>query len=161
ISLARGGRLFRVDSTALSDALVAQLRQKPKRSKPNVKRMLIRSAEPIVALGFAFATWLVMVPGAATTSRTLSVPVTVESLPEGYELTRVDPSHVKITVSGPRRAMYLLEADDVRAVIDAWSVELGRRAFVLGPDEVRHPSELSIERVEPRRVYVAVRRARP
>jgi hypothetical protein len=57
--------------------------------------------------------------------------------------------------------MYLLKPDDVKIVVDAWALELGRRAFVLGEDEVRVPPGFELQRIEPRRVRLSVSRARP
>ncbi len=158
ISIARRGQLRAVDQATLTGALVAQLRETPARPPVSARRTLARAVEALLAVGFAVATWLVMVPGATTTSRTLRVPIAVENLPQGYELVRVDPREVRVTASGPRRSMYLLGADEITAVIDAWSVELGRRSYVVTDDELRYPNELSIHRVEPRRVVLSVRR---
>lgn len=158
ISIARRGKLGAVDQAELKQALVAQLRERPRQPRATARKTVARSVEALVAVAAAVITWLVMVPGATTTSRTFVAPVSVENLPEGYELAGIEPSQVRVTASGPRRAMYLLGADEIHAVVDAWSVELGRRSFVISEDELRYPAALSIHRVEPRRVQVSVRR---
>jgi DNA integrity scanning protein DisA with diadenylate cyclase activity len=160
ISLARRGRLREVDAAALAEALFSHLRR-PSKPPRSARRFFTRAAELVVATAFALGTWIVMVPGATTTSTTFPVPVEVENLPASYELDHAEPSHVLVTLSGPRREMYLLKQEDVKIVIDAWAIELGRRAFVLGENEVRLPPGFELQRIEPRRVRLSVDRAEP
>jgi uncharacterized protein (TIGR00159 family) len=157
ISVARSGELRQIDAAELAAALKAHLRR-PSKPARTPRRYLARAAELAVAVAFAVGTWVVMVPGATTTSTTLTLPVQVENMPTSYELGGASPTHVSVTLSGPRREMYLLKPEDVKVVIDAWALELGRRAFVLGENELRIPPGFELQRIEPRRVRLDVRR---
>ncbi len=158
ISVARRGQLRAIDVAELSRLLAAHLRR-PSKPPRSARRVLARAVELTVAVAFALGTWIVMVPGATAISTTLTLPVEVENMPTDYQLEGVEPSHVQVTLSGPRREMYLLKSDDVKVVVDAWALELGRRAFVLGENELRIPPGFELQRIEPRRVRLSVRRA--
>jgi hypothetical protein len=85
------------------------------------------------------------------------VPVTIENLPEGYELDGGSP-HIDVTLSGARRALYLLGEQDVDVSIDAWFVGEGKRTFSIRRSDVTVPPALTVLDVYPRRLDVRVRR---
>jgi uncharacterized protein (TIGR00159 family) len=123
--------------------------------KPRLRR---RSLEGGVALALALASWMAFVPGSTMGEITREVPVTVQNMPEGYTLDRVEPDEVTVTVAGPQRELLLSQAADFEAVVDAPLVELGRRTFSISRDAIRHPTGLRVLAVSPEKVRLHVRR---
>lgn len=105
-------------------------------------------------LGFASAAavliWFAAVPGSVVVSRTYHVPLLVENLPDGYTVDEVEPEFVQVTVSGPRRAIYLLGEQEIQPAIDAWLVLTGKRRFAIVPSDVRAPEGVQVLDVRPR-----------
>jgi hypothetical protein len=85
------------------------------------------------------------------------VSVAVNGVPEAYELERVEPERVRVTLAGQRRDLYFLRPGGVEVRVDAILVELGRRSFPLTPANVRHPEDLEVRGIQPDRVKVTLR----
>lgn len=110
----------------------------------------------VAALAAAALVWLLVVPGSGVVQAVRSVPVVVENLPDGFVLEGVEPGEVEVTVSGPRRALVLGEANAIEVRVDALLVQLGRRTFQVTPDEVSHPEGFRVHEVSPRKVRLSV-----
>ena len=102
-----------------------------------------------------------MVPGSELSETTLSAPVEVGNLPAGYALDSVTPAIVKVTVSGVRRRLFVLQPSDVTVSVDALLAQLGRRTFDLTPDSVRTPRGVTVMAVEPGHVVLGLREPEP
>jgi hypothetical protein len=110
------------------------------------------------ALAAAALLWLLVVPGSGVVRVVRSAPVVVENLPEGFVLEDVEPGEVKVTVSGPRRALVLGDPDAIGVHLDALLVQLGRRTFQVTPDLVTHPDGFQVHEVSPTEVRLSVRK---
>ena len=131
-----------------------------KRGPPTRWRHLAaRWPEAALALGVACGLWFLLGPGSAVVELQRSAPVVVENLPDGYVLRGVEPSEVRVTLSGRRRDLYLSDAAELRLPIDALLVQLGRRTFEVAPNQVDHPRGLRVLDVEPGRVRLSVERS--
>jgi len=115
--------------------------------------------EGLVALGLAASVWYVAVPGGAVETMERRVPVKVENLPEGFELVSVEPADVAIRLEGPRRDLYMAGSDDLFVRVDALLVQLGRRTFALGLDQIESPEGIHALSVEPAKVKISVKRS--
>ncbi len=115
--------------------------------------------ELAAATGGSALLWALVVPGAQVAEIDLEVPVTLEDLPPGFEVTAVDPASVQVRVSGLRRELFLLDEAAVRVALDGYFLELGRRSFEVAPADVRLPAGVSAVGVRPEKVRVSVRRA--
>jgi uncharacterized protein (TIGR00159 family) len=160
ISLARAGRLRQLAGPA---ELAAELQSfAAELALPLVPRSgwLRRAAEHwrelAAALGASAALWLLVVPGAEVAETTLSVPVNVVGLPNGFAVEAVDPPAIEVRVSGTRRDLFLLDPGRVRVSLDAYLVELGRRTFEIAPEDVRPPPGITVTAVNPDRVKLSV-----
>jgi uncharacterized protein (TIGR00159 family) len=164
VSLARDGRLREIDAPeALDAALYAFVRaSNPPRREAGLARLLrdvpSRWREGLAAGALALAMWAVLVPGDAVVKMAFAVPVSVENLPEGWDLDDVEPQEVEITLAGHRRDVDLASPANVRVRIDGLPVQLGRRTFEISAQLVEHPSELRVVAVAPHTVRLRVSR---
>lgn len=117
-----------------------------------------RWAERGIALGLASVLWAALVPGSQTVERKFALPVVVDNLPEGYQLEKVEPPNVDVTLSGPRRAYLLLGSGSLEVHVDALAASLGRRTFEIAAADVRRPEALGVEAMDPPRVRLSLRR---
>ena len=116
--------------------------------------LLDKAASIVLVLGL----WFVLVPGSRPRSGTFQVPVHVINLPTDFSLEQVVPEFVEATFSGPSRAFYLLDPNNLEVAIDASLIRLGRRTYRVGSDNLIHPQALILEDVRPGTVRIAVHR---
>jgi diadenylate cyclase len=163
ISVARDGRLRELQNphalgTVLQEFSAAQ--QPPQhRSWTGIDLIRRNWLEKVASLLLVIGLWYLYVPGSRPTQATFSVPVTVLNLPEGYALDEVTPSAVEVTFAGPSRAFYLFDRRSLGVTVDAALARLGRRTFQISEQNVRHPSDLSVENVLPVAVKISVSKA--
>ena len=115
-----------------------------------------RWREGLVAVGIAVGLWSVAIPGATVGLVTREVPIRVENLPTGYLLEGVDPPTVEVQFEGKRRDLMLAGAEELAIEVDAWLVQLGRRTFEIGNDQVIHPEQLRVVAVRPSKIKLSV-----
>jgi diadenylate cyclase len=156
ISVARAGHLEVVDEGGLRREVGRYLRGARPAAAP-APSFGIRALELGLAVAAAGVLWFAMVPGGVVVSRTVRVPVRLENMPEGYELDG-GPLSVDVTLSGARRALYLLGEQEVEVSLDAWFVGAGKRSFGITRNDVNVPQDLTVLDVYPRRLDVRVRR---
>jgi diadenylate cyclase len=164
ISVARQGRLRHVSGAS---ALAAELRSflqpeavHQERSWATPLRQLAGNWREFgAAVALSSVLWVLVVPGSDVAERIVRVGISVENLPEGYELESLDPQEVSATVSGLRRDLFLLDADQFHVVVDGFLVGLGRRTFELSPQSVRHPPELVVSDVSPGQLRLSIKKS--
>ncbi len=160
VSIARDGRLVRLTGP---EALAAELRRFLQRiptqqeSRGRLRRVASRWPEALFAIAASAALWFLLVPGSAVERFTRSVPVVVENLPDGWVLESVDPPVLEVEFEASRRSL-LLSPAGLRAAIgfDPLLVQLGRRTFDVGTEQVQHPDGWRPLRVEPARVRLSL-----
>jgi uncharacterized protein (TIGR00159 family) len=162
VSVAEGGRLRELPrAEALEPALRAFLDQlSPRQRRRDVALRMVRERwrEKAIAAVLASGLWVAFVPGAQQVERRFVMGVSVENLPAGFALEKVEPDAVEIVLEGPRRAFFLLDESRLAVRLDAPLVELGRRSFELGESSVQHPENVAVKSIEPRRVRLSVKR---
>jgi uncharacterized protein (TIGR00159 family) len=161
ISIAQGGRL-RVFSapSEIAAAIARHLgRTLPAARKrgPRIPEMFRHWRAGALALPIAALLWGLAVPGATNVDVERVVPVTLSGVPAGYELEGIEPESVRVTLAGRRRDLFLLPVDAVKVRVDAILVELGRRSFQLSSENVQHPEELRVVRIQPDKVKIGLR----
>lgn len=161
VSVARDATLRRVRD---ADELAALLKQfRAAAAAPESAegwRRLLAPAWPYGALALALATglWFLLVPGASNVETVRQAQVVVENLPVGYVLESVEPEWVEVTVSGPRRAVYLSPPEALQVRIDAFLAQLGRRTFQVTLDRVDRPPGIEVLGVSPSQVRISLGR---
>lgn len=119
-----------------------------------LQRLRGRWREGLVSLPIAGLLWLLAIPGATYVELEREVAVSVNGIPETYQIESVEPERVRITLGGRRRDLYFLRPDALEVRVDAILLELGRRSFSLTPANVRHPDEVEVRAIQPDRVKV-------
>ena len=158
VSIAENGRFRTLDSPQASAAeiqgFLARLDPAAAERPGPVQRVLERWREGLLALPIAGLLWLLAIPGATVIEREREAAVSVNGLPEAYDLERVEPERVGVTLAGPRRDLYFLGPDALEVRVDAILVEVGRRSFHLSPADVRHPEGIEVRGISPDRVRI-------
>ena len=120
-------------------------------------RLAARLPEAMLATVASAGMWLLLVPGATVGEFERSVPVVIENLPPGYTVESIEPTDVDVVFRGRRRDGYLASQQaKVSLHVDALLVQLGRRSFDIGPEQVQHPEELDVISVNPTRIKLDV-----
>lgn len=115
--------------------------------------------EKFASLAVVLGLWLLFVPGSRPRTETFDVPVRVINLPSDTVLEQITPEVVQATFSGPIRAFYLLDTNNLEVAVDASLVRAGRRTYRVTGDNLIHPQSLSLDAVSPGTVRIAVRKA--
>jgi uncharacterized protein (TIGR00159 family) len=162
ISVAQDGRLRALrGAEALPEALrrhLAAIAPEPD-ARARWRTVASRWPEALAAVGIAAALWLVRVPGSDVVEVRRMAPLRVENLPEGFQLERIEPPEVEVTLSGTRWDLFRSRAQPVSVRIDAVLVQLGRRTFRLTPGQVDAPPGVQALEISPPDIRLSVRQA--
>jgi hypothetical protein len=105
--------------------------------------------------------WYLFVPAGRPATFTYEVPVELANLPPEAVVESVDPTHVRVTITGIRRTFYLFNPQSLDVTLDASLAQLGRRTFDIPDSAVNLPGTLSLQDIEPRRVKISLGAAQP
>ena len=109
-----------------------------------------------IATAGALVLWLVLVPGATLSERTVLVDVEYLNLPSDLVIESTDPPQVEVTVRGLSRDLLLSDPKEVRVRIDAYLARFGRRTFPIGPQSVEKGKGLSVVSLNPDKVRISL-----
>ena len=109
----------------------------------------------VVSLGVAVLLWMV-VSGEETVERGLRVPLELQQVPAGLELSGDIPATVDVRVRGASGTLSRVAAGDVVAVLDLRGARAGRRLFPLTPEQFRMPFGVEVVQVQPSAIAMAV-----
>ena len=112
----------------------------------------------VLSLAMALLLWMV-VSGEETVERGLRVPLELQQVPAGLELTGEVPTTVDLRVRGPSGTLSRVAAGDVVAVLDLRSASEGRRLFPLTPEQMRVPFGVEVVQVAPSAIALAFERS--
>jgi len=112
----------------------------------------------LLALGMGLLLWM-MVSGEATVERGLRVPLELQRLPAGFELTGDVPTTVDVRVRGPSGTLSRMSPADVVAELDLRGAREGRRPFPLPPDQIRVPFGVEVVQVTPSAIAIGFERS--
>jgi YbbR domain-containing protein len=107
-----------------------------------------------LSLVLALLLWMI-VSGEETVERGLRVPLELQQVPAGLELTGEVPATVDVRVRGASGTLSRVAAGDVVAVLDLRNAQSGRRLFPLTPKDVRVPFGVEIVQVQPSALAMA------
>ena len=102
----------------------------------------------------ALLLWMI-VSGEETVERGLRVPLELQQVPAGLELTGEVPATVDVRVRGASGTLSRVSTGDVVAVLDLRNARSGRRLFPLTPKDVRVPFGVEIVQVQPSALAMA------
>jgi hypothetical protein len=108
----------------------------------------------VLSLVLAVLLWMI-VSGEETVERGLRVPLELQQVPAGLELTGEVPATVDVRVRGASGTLSRVSTGDVVAVLDLRSARSGRRLFPLTPDQVRTPFGVEVVQVQPSALAMA------
>lgn len=157
VSLARHGELAVLEEEArLFDELE---KLAPRRTPTPGRRVqwtssLLRNwRAKVAAVGVAIAMWIVLVHGAASTYRTLTIPVEVDAAGNPQSQLAAVPAEVRVTLRGPLRSFWMMRESVLLARLSVdGSVQAS--SFLVTPDALNVPKELVIEQIEPQLVRI-------
>jgi YbbR domain-containing protein len=112
----------------------------------------------LLSLVMALLLWMV-VSGEETVERGLRVPLELQQVPAGLELTGDVPTTVDLRVRGPSGTLSRLAAGDIVAVLDLRGATEGRRLFPLTMEQVRVPFGVEVVQVSPPSVAMGFERS--
>jgi len=112
----------------------------------------------LLSLAMALVLWMV-VSGEETVERGLRVPLELQQVPAGLELTGDVPTTVDLRVRGPSGALGRVSPGDVVAVLDLRGAQEGRRLFPLTPEQIRVPFGVQVVQVTPSAIAMAFERS--
>jgi YbbR domain-containing protein len=111
-----------------------------------------------LSLVLALLLWMI-VSGEETVERGLRVPLELQQVPAGLELTGEVPATVDVRVRGASGTLSRVSTGDVVAVLDLRNAQSGRRLFPLTPKDVRVPFGVEIVQVQPSALAMAFERS--
>lgn len=111
-----------------------------------------------MSLALALLLWMV-VAGEETVERGLRVPLELQQVPNGLELTGDIPSAIDVRVRGSSGTLSRLSAGDVVGVLDLRTAREGHRLFPMTPDQMRVPFGVEVVQITPPAVAIAFERS--
>lgn len=102
----------------------------------------------VLSLALALMLWMA-VAGEETVERGLRVPLELQQLPAGVELTGDVPTTVDVRVRGGSSTLSRVGPGDVVAVLDLRSARPGRRVLPMTQDQVRAPFGVDVIQTTP------------
>ncbi len=162
VSVASRGRLERLGNAAeLRDRVEAFLgRTARRRREPWLESRVALARqnwkEGVLAAAIAAGLWLHTVPGASLDRSSKEIQIVIDNVPAGYRVSAIDPPAVDVEFEGLRRDLVLAGSDELHVRVDGLLVQQGRRTFSIEADQVEHPPELRVVRVEPVQVKLEI-----
>ena len=104
----------------------------------------------------ALLAWFMFAYRSENVQRTFAVPIEYRNLPEGWVLEGVTTPEAMVTLTGSQREFNLLNPSRLVISLNLSGVEEGTQRFSISEDELRHPSNLKVYRIEPNLILVEV-----
>lgn len=112
----------------------------------------------LLSIAVAVLLWMA-VAGEETVERGLRVPLELQQLPPGVELTGDVPATVDVRVRGGSSTLSRVAAGDVVAVLDLRSARAGRRVFPLTAGQIRAPFGVEVAQITPSAIAMVIERS--
>lgn len=163
ISVAHQGRLtLDLDVTELKSKLKAFWSENYDRDEAVRltwwRRRNLQTAGVAVMLSMLF--WLLVVYSPNTVIRTLSVPIEIRNLPDGWSLEGDLPSEAEVVLSGSEQVFRRVNPSNLAISIDASQPNGGFQEIMLGERDLNLPAGINLNRVEPQVIRMNLRRLR-
>jgi len=158
VSLARSGKLIRVDS---SDALSHFVEDALKSPVPvditlpgKLKSLIVnRWRLKLETLGLVSILWLLFA-GQQDFEVTLQVALATQNLPAHMEVLQPLNPRLDLTIRGLRKDASTVDPEEVNARIDLTMAGFGRKVFRISPDQIILPNEqVKVVRIDPSEIF--------
>jgi YbbR domain-containing protein len=113
----------------------------------------------ILAVVFSAGLW-VFVMTSEKTNVLVSLPLDLDSVPAGLVVTGEKPESVEVQLHGLRAALAQVSPESLRVRVSLAGARVGDLVLSLGPDQIVVPPGVTVLRVNPAVVRVALARAR-
>ena len=113
----------------------------------------------LLALVFSAALW-VFVMTSERTNMILALPIELEGPPPGLVVTDRTPAVVEVQLHGLRAALAQVSPESLRVRVSLRSARPGDFVASLGPEQIVVPPGVSVYRITPSVVHVALQRQR-
>ena len=110
----------------------------------------------LLALAFSAGLW-VFVMTSEKTNLVMSLPLELDLVPPGLVVTGERPESVEVQLHGLRSALSRVSPESIRVRVSLAGAHAGDVAVSLGPEQVVVPPGVSVLRVNPAVVRVALR----
>lgn len=108
----------------------------------------------LLAVVIAFAGWLLIASDRDVVQRVFVLPIVYRNLPADVELPASVPTEARVTFSASERAFQFVAPSALKVSVDLRQASAGKDVFTLTESNVRHPSSLSVYRIEPRTIQL-------
>ncbi|HPD60240.1 MAG TPA: diadenylate cyclase [Thermodesulfobacteriota bacterium] len=159
IVIARNGALQTVNDSETLSTIIKKFYQEinpPPANKFWQDFFKKNSREKIIALVMTLALWFVLVYGSKLVYKTYTVPIECSALPAGLIVEEITPQTIEVSFSGPRRAFYFFNTNEVKVFLKLWNVKEGRHSFKIAKSYLSFPQGIALENLEPSVVKVKI-----
>jgi diadenylate cyclase len=108
----------------------------------------------VLAVLIAFMGWLLIASDSDVVQRVFLLPIVYRNLPANVELPESIPTEARVTFSASERAFQFVAPSALQVSVDLREASTGKDVFTLTESNVRHPSSLSVYRIEPRTIQL-------
>ena len=161
IRVAQDGQLRTMGSVAELKGRLERFYQDkfPRRAEPNWKRFLSEDVRiKALSLLLALSAWFLFAYRSENVQRTFAVPVEYRNLPAGWALEGGKTPEAMVTLTGSQREFRLLNPAGLVISLDLGKVQEGGQRFIVSENELRHPSNLKVYRIDPNLILVSAYR---
>ena len=113
----------------------------------------------LLAVAFSAGLW-VFVMTSEKTNVVVSLPLDLDSVPPGLVVTSERPDSVEVQLHGLRAALARVSPESLRVRVSLAGARAGDLVLSLGPEQIVVPPGVTVLRVSPAVVRVALGRAR-
>lgn len=111
----------------------------------------------LLAVMIACLGWLLMASDRDVVQRMFVLPIVYRNVPAKMELPESIPTEARVTFSASERAFQFIAPSALKVSVDLREASAGKEIFTLTESCVRHPSSLSVYRIEPRTIQLQSR----
>ncbi len=158
VSVAQGSALDELRSAGDLKAYLQEFWQRHHaHSKRQPRRWIPHLPTASLSLVFACLLWLLFAYSPETVSRIVNVPVELRNLPDDWELVGISPRSVQVTLAGSEQAFSQLDGNALSVSFDLSNPQRGPQKLVIREDQLKLPSSLRLNNLEPEQVQVTAR----
>ena len=164
VSVAEAEQLTAVDSpSVLKDRIESFFQTRfPAKHSNSLKRIVLRNGWlKLLAVVLTVSAWFVLAYRPHTVQRTFVVPIEYRNIAAGHVLDDGGQTEARVTLSGSERNFRFLEPGTLKISIDLAEARVGHHEIAITDLNIRLPLNLSLYRIEPRVVRLALQATPP